>query len=438
MTIRASTGLEALGEPGRMSTVFFNAASRGDALRLLDDRYLFNVATYAPEIDTKYIYTYAYQPDESWTRYRGDLTGESYRRGEYLFSGPCYFRVCLKRADGGGLTDAEAARIGSVLEFRPAVGPRPCGPPEKPFIALESERAARRVRERAAGDSLAFALLSDSHIVVNGCWDDTLASLRALHGMVGFDGIIHLGDITDGMVTAEATRRYAGEAVSGLLSLGAPLYITIGNHDANYFAGNPEPFSVDEQCALYLAHSDGYTSREPGCPWYYRDFPEHGLRFVFLHSFDPGEAVRYGFSDGCLRWLRDTLGSMPRGFRAMAFSHLTPLVELQCWTDRIRGGDELAAILEGCAARPGGGLAAFVNGHSHVDQVYSGLSFPIVSIGCSKPECFSEHKPAGSFTPPRRLGEASQELWDVMLVTPSAGRIDFVRYGAGFDRSLRL
>jgi hypothetical protein len=122
----------------------------------------------------------------------------------------------------------------------------------------------------------------------------------------------------------------------------------------------------------------------------------------------------------------------------MVFSHLTPLVGLQCWTDRIRGGDELAAILEACGARPEGGLIAYVNGHSHVDHIYRGLSFPLVSIGCSKPECFSEHKPAGAFTPPRRLGEASQELWDALVLTPSARRIDFVRYGAGFDRTLEF
>ena len=40
-----------------------------------------------------------------------------------------------------------------------------------------------------------------------------------------------------------------------------------------------------------------------------------------------------------------------------------------------------------------------------------------------------------TFTPPRVLGEVSQELWDVLLVKES-GKLHFVRFGAGNDRDI--
>jgi hypothetical protein len=120
---------------------------------------------------------------------------------------------------------------------------------------------------------------------------------------------------------------------------------------------------------------------------------------------------------------------MPEGYRALIFSHLPPLVELQVWTDHIRGGAELVEILGRHR------IAAYLNGHNHADHVHRGLSFPIISIGCAKPEYFLEYKPAGSTRPMRRLGEASQELWDALLVSPGGERLEFLRFGAGEDRA---
>ena len=435
MTISASTGVEALGVPDRMSTVFFYKASPGDRLRLIDRRYFFNVATYAPEIDDTYIYTYSYQPNQSWTKYNGDLSGDTYRQEDYIFTNPRYFRLCFKRIDGADFYADEAERVNEIIEF---IQEKPVSPKVKPFITGECEKLLRKIEKIKTGDSLLFALLSDTHYTVNGTWGDTLASLKAINEKAGFDGIIHLGDMTDGMVTAEATRQYVRNIIDDFRSLEVPLYITIGNHDTNYFAKNTEPFSLDEQCELYLAHSDSYTVRERSTPWYYRDFHEHRMRFVFLHSFDYTKEFRYGFAPDCLRWLKSTLINTPDEYDILVFSHLTPLVKLQYWTSNIRNGDELAGVLEEFNAgyRPGR-ILAYVNGHNHADQIYKGLSFPIVSLGCSKTEYFTEYKPEGSYTPERWLDTVSQELWDTLVITPKEKRLDFIRFGAGNDRTVR-
>ncbi|MDR0424228.1 MAG: metallophosphoesterase [Clostridiales Family XIII bacterium] len=425
MTIKASSGLEELGHAGRMSTVFFYEAAPGDRLTLLDSAYLFNVATYAPAVDIKYIYTYAYQPDESWTSYNGDLSGDTYTRGPYVFSERVYFRVCLKRADGADFGAGDD--MGSILGFDSALRRGRVAPG---WIDSEAEAVAGRVRAAMEEGSKVFGLLADTHMTVNGTWDDTADALRRVSGRVAFDGIIHLGDLTDGMVTAEATRAYAGRMIDDLRGMGAPLYVAVGNHDTNYFGGNAEPFSEDELCSVYLGHSDAYTARAPGKPYYYADIG--GLRLIVLDSYDREDEIRYGFSDGCAEWLEAVLASTPHDIPMLVLSHITPLAPLQFWASSIRNGDRVFGLIEG-HSRVHGNVLGYINGHNHADQVYSGASFPIVSVGCAKLEYFEGKKPAGSTAPARKPGDRTQELWDVLVVSPG-GRLDFIRYGAGSDR----
>ena len=438
MTIRASTGLEDLGAPDRMTTIYFNKALPGDMLHLLDKQYQFNVATYSLQVDDKYIYTYSYQPNQSWTIYNNDLSGGTYRQDDYIFDQPCYFRLCFKRADGAEFDAGEAEKINEIVTFiQQPQESNACT--FKPYLAEECEKLINKIEEKRTAGSLLFALLTDTHYTVNGTWGDTLASLKTVHETAKFDGIIHLGDLTDGMVTAAATRQYAGSIIDDLNSMGVPLYITIGNHDTNYFRNNAEPFTIEQQCELYLSHSADYITQSPGKPWYYKDLPERGLRFIFLHSFDYTRVIRYVYTPECLRWLAKTLEGTPAEYDVIVFNHLAPLVKLQYWTNRINGCKRLVDTLEGYNAGPQSGkIIAFINGHNHTDQVYCGLSFPVVSIGCSKIEYFTQYKPKGAYTPERRLGDATQELWDALIVTPRERHLDFLRFGAGKDREVEF
>ena len=37
----------------------------------------------------------------------------------------------------------------------------------------------------------------------------------------------------------------------------------------------------------------------------------------------------------------------------------------------------------------------------------------------------------------RKLKDVTQDLWDVLIITPGEGRLDFVRFGAGEDRTVK-
>lgn len=82
-------------------------AEPGDRLLLRDGGLEYAVALYDSGPDEKYIYTYEYDPEENWTRYRGNLTEKAWRQTETVFAETVYFRVMLRKRGGqqmrGGL-----------------------------------------------------------------------------------------------------------------------------------------------------------------------------------------------------------------------------------------------------------------------------------------------------------------------------------------------
>ncbi|WP_026509921.1 metallophosphoesterase family protein [Butyrivibrio sp. LC3010] len=282
------------------------------------------------------------------------------------------------------------------------------------------QEEAGAVTERLHEDLPCYILLSDSHYVINGTWDDTMKSMMALSERITgskkapFAGIIHLGDLTDGLLPLEKTRQFESRCIQDMQSLNVPLYIVPGNHDYNYFRGNPEV-------------------KYPDRPQYYVDFEDMHLRMLFIDSFDPREVVRYGFTEYCIHWLDAALNMMPADYKAIIFSHVTPLVRLQAWAKDIRNRQHLIEVLNKHAEK----ILAFINGHNHCDHLFNDLNngqFPIISINCAKCEYFLEHKPEGAVVPERRLGDRTQESFDIMQVDVKKRKIYFTRFGAGSDR----
>jgi hypothetical protein len=202
-----------------------------------------------------------------------------------------------------------------------------------------------------------------------------------------------------------------------LNSLGAPICIVPGNHDYNYFKGNPE--------IVY-----------PETPRFCADFDKQKLRLIFIDSFDPKETLRYGFTDECIIWLDSVLNGLQDDRAALIFSHLPPLVRLQAWVKDMRGREGLMGVLNKYADR----IMAFINGHNHCDLLFNDLyngKFPVISVNCAKCEYFLEHKPQGAVTPHRELGGRTQESFDIMTIETTKREIYFTRFGAGSDRVVK-
>ncbi|MBR5337915.1 MAG: adenylyltransferase/cytidyltransferase family protein [Lachnospiraceae bacterium] len=335
----------------------------------------------------KWIYTYDYAPESVWEPWR-DIVYDN-------------------KGTGGG----ENVRGNQTSEVGPVDNDGHQYVP--PWITEEAAAVSARIKKGLPS----FILLADSHFTHNGTWEDTYHAMKAISKGNRIDGIIHLGDMSDGLLPLRKTEEIEKKCISDMESIGVPVYVVPGNHDYNYFKGNPD-------------------IKYPDMPQYHVDIADQKLRLIIIDSFDPKEEVRYGFSNGCITWLDECLTQMPEDYSAVIFSHLTPLVRLQAWTKDIRNRQKLIEVLDNHATK----ILAFINGHNHCDHIFNDLhngQFPIISINCAKCEYFTDHKPVSAVVPERRLGDRTQESFDIMQVDTANKEIHFTRFGAGKDRVIK-
>jgi len=410
--------------PKHMATDGFYHAVPGSRLHLCDQAYLFAPAIFSLRRDPKYIYEYAYQQEENWSTYTQNLTPETYQKEDYFFEEECYFRVCIRREDGADLSTADQSRAPQLMEYH-HTQPKEI---EQPFFRQEIEDTSKTILGCAGRDALKLCLLADTHYTVNGTWEDTAQNIQRVSEKAAYDAIIHLGDLTDGMVSKELTREYAGRVIGDLEQCGVPVYITPGNHDSNYFRNPGNSFDEGEMKEIY--HLPGETSD------YYIDIPDkpYPVRLIFLASFEDTAAIRYGYTEDQLLWLQRTLDCAPVGTRFLIFSHDAPLAKLDYWSWLIRNGEELLKLLEDCNRKEEYQVVGLFYGHTHADAAFLECSFPIVSVGCAKLEYFLDKKPEGSVVWSRQAGTVTQDLWDSLIVDFQGQSLKLVRFGAGEDR----
>ena len=391
----------------------------GSVIKPVDESLEYCCFYYSPDIDDKLIYTYTYQPEANWTTY---IDGESENTpsvGCRTVTSDRFVRISVREEDID-----RSSTFGSVfcIENRERNETTPDW-----LIEETGSTCARAEAVRREGD-IVLLLLSDTHYTTGCIWDDTIRSLQSVARELKPDGLICLGDFTDGMLSYGHTKGIAEEMLDDLKRVCSPLFTCLGNHDLNYFKGNPDRMTRQQGAELILGDEQ---------LWYFRDIPDRKLRMIFLDSFDPEKRERYGFDGQEVKWLKKILKKTPRGYDVLVFSHVTPLPENHVWSVDIRNSSRLMRILETFNRRKNHSVIGWIYGHNHADQIIEYRDFPMISIGCSKLEAFNENKPEDAVTPAREKGTRSQELWDVLMVHPD-GSMDLIRYGAGKDRHIEL
>ena len=373
---------------------------------------------YQEREDEELAATYCYDDESNWTAYAPGLSQLEWGTGDITISATGFVRMVFQTGEYAG------KRLGDYMQVkRNDTGQAPASP----AFSDEIERVVERVHELQDPQDCVFLLMTDIHHSVGDYWEDTVRNLGACAGALHPDAIVQLGDVTDGIAPRAVTEQLVNEVVDPLRQLGAPLLGCTGNHDVNYFRGNAESMDAASASRMCLGRDD---------PDYVHDIPGSQLRLVFLDSFDPKRRERYGFSRESVKWLRRMLRQTPTGWRVLVFTHVTPMAEHHYWSDAIENGPRLIKVLERFNRKRGGAVLGLIHGHNHADQIYHADGFPIVSIGCAKYEYFKENKPEGAITPDRERGMASQDLWDVVVAKPASGCLEFVRFGAGDDRSV--
>ena len=382
----------------------------------------YRISCYEAIYDESLAHTYSYDAESNWTTLSSQTPPGEWLTGSFEFPQTCFVRITVQRK--GEPCDNEPCELDSLVELRYV---EPAVTPLADWAREEVERVCARVGDvRETGD-LTLLVLSDVHYSTGCIWPETARNILEVTRRLKPDAIVQLGDVGDGIAPLAVTMSFAERVLGDLARCGVPVHSCVGNHDANYFKGNTDCLSVVDCARLYQGHDE---------PWYCEDFPNAHVRCIFLQSFDPTRAERYGYDGQQVRWLRKVLRETPYDYKVVVFSHLPLYAEIHYWSDTLLNERKISRILERFNRRRGGAIVAFVHGHSHVDQIYWKQSFPDVSIGCAKFEDFKECKPAGSYTPERRHGDASQDLWDVMVVKAREPLAHFIRFGAGDDREV--
>ena len=386
-------------------------------------KYCFALQHYELKPINKWLHTYSYAMHEIWGE-KGDF--EQILPGKkYTFTHHEGVELLAARKDGCPLTIAEKDFLLDEIIWE---------------ITAKEERAFQKdiakiykaVSQYRQKDSIVLAVLTDTHYTIGGNWPSIIANLRAILPLP-LDGVIHLGDFTDGSIEKISTKHYVNRMLADIEALKIPFYAVLGNHDANYFGGNNEVMDFDEQVSLYHTLTEPYKDN-PGSPYYSFELPG-GVKCFALVGFDAHEEHRYGFDELQISWLRKELTLVPSNYKILIFSHIAPLLRLDAWAKKIRGSEELMNVLT-VHQQQYGNIMAFIHGHTHADYIYRECAFPIVSIGCAKCEDMQAHKPPGFVTPRRVWGTYSQILFDVMVISPGINEIFFIRVGAGESRSL--
>lgn len=433
--IDVSSGMIMDGEDTVMSSVLFYYVDRDASIRIKDKAYEYAYAFYTTRWQEDYIYSYAYQGEQNWSDYEKDLStiGRGYTQKETKLGQEGYIRLSLRKVDKSPLSTADL-NIEQIITFE--TGEQKEHLLKKHDVQREIRQCIDTIQKYRNGSSLVFTLLADSHMTVNGTWKETAATIKEVDDVVHSDAIIHLGDLGDGTLSREYCKYYADIVLSDMKRINPKVYLAVGNHDTNYFRGNPDLLTKDEMYNYYLSDIKAAGKREKQL-WYYDDYKNQKLRLYFLHSYDFHEQLKYGYSMEEIEWLLKTLCTLPDEYRVVIFSHDAPIARLDYWAAEVRNGEKLLEALEGWHSAHDKRIMAFIHGHTHADYIYEERAFPIISIGCSKCEYFTDKKPEGAATYRRVRHTVTQELWDTLIVDTEENALRFVRFGAGFDRELR-
>ena len=377
----------------------------------------------------KFIYSYDYSLDEAWLTHEPsrDLTEETNQ--STVFDGTGFIKIKSEfpfdfKINGMAEDEYFKKQASDFLE--------------QPEVKKEIEETADSVAKLLQKNNrLYFTLLSDTHYVRNGNWETTASTIEAVNTRISSktgtvpDGVIHLGDFTDGILSKSVCEKYSHKVIDRLLSWKEPLLVALGNHDVNYFKKNQEVLTESDASEMYLAYSHIESG---GRTFYSKVIEGSDLAFFVLDSYKNDEAQRYGYTEEQLEWLNHELSVLPENYKVIILSHDAPLTELDYWAAEIRNGEKLCDMLDSWNKSNGSRIIGFIHGHTHADYVCHKRSFPIISIGCSKIEYFESCKRAGFVAPPRYENEVTQELWDTLIVDVESNALDFVRFGAGQDR----
>ena len=307
------------------------------------------------------------------------------------------------------------------------------------YYKVEADDTISKTKNLQTEPCLVFPLVTDIHYKSAGIaqtFDAFINNAKYVLENVKADFILNLGDNTDGdHGDGSLTIERADYMLKKLITLGVPVYQSIGNHDTNY-ESNGTLLTIGQTYRAYISGTKDvvFNSLTNGTD-YYKDFNDVGIRLVVVNSNYLNE---YIFSADTVTWLDDALDTNNIVIFA---THVSPVNTQNYNTQSCDNKAGIIGKLQDFI--DGGGTLIQLTGHSHIDVSFASPWLAIASC-CQKHEqaditkagyvAITGYDSLGMVSPTRGIDTASADCWSMVIVRPIARKINLVRFGAGNDR----
>lgn len=320
----------------------------------------------------------------------------------------------------------------------------------EPYFADQCQALAEKIHALREPGNLCFALLAGT--ALSDFADHTDENIRAVDAQAQLDGVIHLGDILNGSIPENATRFVLSRELARFRSCtdSGKLYLLCGDDDGyrneRYVGQIVTGIVTDAHWYRQTAYLEQYPDlhRPQDKPYYYVDFSERRVRLIFLSSYisqiDEQEEIfekscQYGVEQ--LAWLKKEALDLPAGWTVLVFSHALPKSRFETGVDPwnyMEYSSEPAMMLLRQAQKRGILLGGWFAGQYACDHEAVFCRIPYVLIDSVCPQPVKSAFPDVRKCTERRLGTATEDLWDALLLKPEQRRVHLLRFGAGENR----
>lgn len=315
----------------------------------------------------------------------------------------------------------------------------------QPYFTNELATTVTSVRAVQTEPCLTFAVVTDIHYnsVDKIVFPHTIQNIKAFSKQVRLDGILCLGDMTDGTQTREVTAGLLNEIMPTQRNIGIPVFFAAGNHDCNAYGAAANVYTTAQMYQHYYSHctNNVMIDSESYGVNYYKDYDAYKIRMISLDSSksDDGSSGHYRYPMNTVTWFVDTaLATVPTGYTVLLITHLSPIASHN-WKNTVPNNASDVVTALNSFVNKGGDVICFF-GHSHSDYA---LSTPWLDIAfhCNKAERSDDlirvnsDWPDGAKQWGRKIGTVTEDCWDIAVIKPLSRHIDTIRFGAGEDRT---